>query len=121
VVLTLHEILTRDPRYDDSPMLHTLDETELLAGQLEDWAQHPDVQLDPGISAADYFDKLARWVRGRRGRPIASYAEASAPLDWPEYMANPSIRFGSYDRDEAHEHGLPLVEWACPRSVDLDR
>lgn len=78
VVVTVHEILTRDPRYK-AESLHYLDETELLAGP-EKWVKHPDVELEPGLGAVDYFDELMRWVRARRARPIhVSHRRVRAP------------------------------------------
>jgi hypothetical protein len=70
VVLTIHELLTRDPCYNPS-WLHLLDETNLLAGP-EKWVKHPDVQLDPGLDAVDYYRELMCWVGARGERPAAS-------------------------------------------------
>jgi len=120
VVLTVHEILTRDPSYKGS-QLHYLDEpADLLAGP-EKWAKHPDVELEPGVDATDYYDELIRWVAARRERPITCYTEASEFLDWPMEMRKPPDGSNSHSRDQAREHKLPYIEWVRPLSVHLDR
>ncbi|KAK4041692.1 kinase-like domain-containing protein [Parachaetomium inaequale] len=65
VVVTVHEILTRAPRYAAYPPLHSLDETDLLAGP-EKWVKHPDVELDAGLDAVDYYNELMRWDKEGR-------------------------------------------------------
>jgi hypothetical protein len=120
VVLTVHEILTGDQRYQTT-LLHDIDEADLLYG-LDKWKKHPDVQLDPGLDITDYYNELMRWVRARRERPIKVYAEASELLDWPtELPAFEALRLYSYTREEAEQRGLPYIEWIRPRSAHLDR
>lgn len=120
VVVTLHEILTRDPRYATTA-LHYLDETDLLTGP-EKWVKRPDVELDEGLDAVDYYNELMRWVRARRERPITVYTDASEPIDWPTEIQDPPppVRV-SYERDVAEKLNLPYIEWARPRSAHLDR
>ncbi|KAH6845549.1 hypothetical protein B0I37DRAFT_447418 [Chaetomium sp. MPI-CAGE-AT-0009] len=118
VVMTVHEILTRDPCYKGVG-LHYLDETDLLAGP-EKWVKHPDVQLEPGIDAVDYYNELMRWVKARRERPITVYTEASEPIDWPRRLLNLEEP-GWYSREEAEERGWPYIDWTRPRWAHLDR
>jgi hypothetical protein len=120
VILTVHEMLTRDQSYQTT-LLHHIDEGDLLEG-LDKWEKHPDVRLDPGLDIIDYYNELMRWVRARRGRPIRVYTEASSPLDWPaELPGFSTLRLASYTRKEAEQHGLPYIEWIRPRSAHLDR
>ncbi|KAK4242246.1 hypothetical protein C8A03DRAFT_11518, partial [Achaetomium macrosporum] len=119
VVLTVHEILTRESRVG-SMQLQYIDETDLLIGP-EKWVEHPDVELDPGLDAVDYYNELMRWVRARRECPITHYTEAPEHVDWPTEMADPPERKKSYDREFAEKHGLPYIEWARPRGAHLDR
>ncbi|EAQ90527.1 hypothetical protein CHGG_02462 [Chaetomium globosum CBS 148.51] len=100
VVMTVHELLTRDPRYE-GVQLHYPDETDLLAGP-EKWVKHPEVQLESGVDTVHYYDELMRWVEARRERPITVYTEASDPLEWPRRFRdenNPEEYEINYDRD----------------------
>ena len=71
-VMTVHELLTRDPRYEGGAQLHKLDEADLLAGP-EKWVKHPEVQLEPGVDVIDYYNELMRWVKAHVERPIPMY------------------------------------------------
>ncbi len=116
VVLTIHELLTRDPCYSPS-WLHLLDETDLLAGP-EKWVKHPDVQLDPGLDVIEYYRELMCWVRSRGERPVTPNAQAP---DWPTNMTPPPGNHRSNRRAQAEELNLPYIEWGRPRSSELDR
>ncbi|KXX75703.1 MAPK/MAK/MRK overlapping kinase [Madurella mycetomatis] len=118
VVLTVHEIITRDPLYKGSK-LHDLYETDILAGP-EKWIKGEDVELDPGLDAADYYHELMRWVRDRRSRAITHYTEASQYIDWPTAMVTSPDQLRSYDYQQAKEYNQPWIEWTCPRTAHLD-
>jgi len=100
VILTVHEATTRDASYSPS-WLHLLDEAPVLADPAR-WNTHPDVILDDGLTARDYYDELVRWVHTRRGNgeggtaavQIMHFAQAPRhifrrkhgrwPCRWPE-------------------------------------
>lgn len=119
-VMTVHELLTRDPRYEGGAQLHKLDEADLLAGP-EKWAKHPEVQLEPGVDVIDYYNELMRWVKAHVERPIPVYTEASDPLDWPDGERNYEEEPPTYERDKAEERGWPYIDWIRPRQAYLDR
>ncbi|KAK3373163.1 hypothetical protein B0T24DRAFT_666477 [Lasiosphaeria ovina] len=84
LVLTLHEIIKRDPSYQPPrPLqLQLLDEADLV-GSPDKWMQNPDVCLDPARSARDYYDELMAWLAARRARTGAE-KRPSHPIEWPE-------------------------------------
>ncbi|KAJ4288339.1 hypothetical protein N0V88_007377 [Collariella sp. IMI 366227] len=105
--------------------LHELDETELLTGP-EKWVKHPDVKLDPGLDAADYYNEVMWWVRARVAQPIESYTEMSQHIAWPVCLGDAPEHLQSYNRGFADKHNLPLIECApthgvLPRMALLDR
>lgn len=119
VVLTVHEIITRDPLYKGS-RLHDLDETDILAGP-EKWIKGQGVELDPGLDAVDYYHELMRWVRARRSRAITHYTEASQYIDWPAVMVTPPGQMWSYGYQPAKECNPPWIGWTHLLTARLDR
>lgn len=86
VVFTLYEIITRDMHFRDIP--YNQQNPADVQG-LEEWAQHPDVQLDHSVS--EYRSVLNEWVKRRReGKQVAIFTEAPEYIDWPDFPAPPA-------------------------------
>lgn len=79
VVFTLYEIITRDTHFRDVPHEH---QNPADIEGLEEWVQHPDVELDRSVS--QFREALTEWVKERReGKQVATYTEAPEYIDWP--------------------------------------
>ncbi|UKZ83012.1 hypothetical protein TrVFT333_010813 [Trichoderma virens FT-333] len=85
VIFTMYEIITRDTHFRD--VAHDQQNLADVQG-LEEWAKHPDVNLDHPVSA--YRSLLNDWVNKRRnGKQIALYTEAPEYISWPEFPTPP--------------------------------
>ncbi|KAK0708635.1 hypothetical protein B0H67DRAFT_472909, partial [Lasiosphaeris hirsuta] len=71
VVLTMHEIITRDPRYWHGS-LGRQEEIDLAGGGWQTWIKHPEVQLEPGLTVQDYHDEVVNWAMKRRVGALSS-------------------------------------------------
>ncbi|KAG8418349.1 hypothetical protein J3458_005770 [Metarhizium acridum] len=85
VIFTLYEIITRDTDFRDVPHY---EQNPADVQELDEWVQHPDVQLDHSVT--EFRSVLNEWVdRRQSGRQIAVYTEAPEYIDWPDFPKSP--------------------------------
>ncbi|EXV01836.1 protein kinase-like domain protein [Metarhizium robertsii] len=132
VVFTLYEIITRDMHFRAVP--HDEQNPADVQG-LEEWVQHPDVQLDHSVS--EYRSVLNDWVDKRQnGGQISHYTEASEYIDWPDFpeppptdlvssdgKGNSSVITGVFLTTMRHrklgENGIAVLSWERPAQAKL--
>ncbi|KAK3941455.1 hypothetical protein QBC46DRAFT_407333 [Diplogelasinospora grovesii] len=138
VIFTLYAIITRKGWLLKDGALQDFDKA-MIVDSPEMWVKHPDVRLDPGLDANDYYKKMMRWVETRRTAcPMKNYLQASKPINWPLLIPEPAARYIEAPslkwprrlrlfkveglkilRCDRRRFGLPCLEWQRPAKTGL--
>ncbi|EFY91395.1 hypothetical protein MAC_02558 [Metarhizium acridum CQMa 102] len=132
VIFTLYEIITRDTHFRDVPHY---EQNPADVQELDEWVQHPDVQLDHSVT--EFRSELNEWVdRRQSGRQISVYTEAPEYIGWPDFPKPPpkdvvfnddgkgnstvvtTVVLNGQRRTE-RKKGIALLNWERPAQIRL--
>lgn len=128
VVLTVHEIITRDEHYRNVQP----DEIDAEAVMDQEWVKHPDVKLDSDVQ--DFKGVLVKWLAERKGRDLTPQPTwIKWPTADPEYPPTLSPAFGprgeitgtkmeacpAQTRKHMVKIGKSFWDWERPASYNL--
>jgi hypothetical protein len=132
VVLTVFEMLTRDPRCDHGD-LSRLSEDELVGAGRPAWALDPMVRLDGDVTVDEIYAEVTGWATWRRmgainGVPgLNSLAIPWKPFPGPEYametpaFPNCKVLDARGDDERGDEDNMfcgELLDWTRPASYN---
>jgi len=128
VVLTVFEILTRDPRCYHRD-LYELNEDELMGAGRPAWVLDPMVMLDDNVTVDEIYAEVTGWATGRRmgainGVPgFNSRAIRWKPFPGPEYATEKttisSCKLLDERGDEKNMFCGELLDWTRPVSNNM--
>lgn len=106
VLLTVFELLTRDPRCKHGNLAR-MNEDELVGAGRSAWTLHPMARLEGNVTVDDIYTEVTRWATLRRKAPVNDNGVPIINTPGIEWKPFPGYR---YEREMVTFPNCPILE-----------